>query len=137
MDDKTIMENLLMTTKGACDLYMHGAIESPSPKRASGFQQRPESGITLQTNVYKQMSQKGGIPQPRPTSSRSARVGKKIPLPSESARNPFSDRNSPGLLYPQTGRPAKDAGRPLFAGLIILVAFLSPGYTIFRTEGLV
>ena len=28
MDDKNIMENLLNCTKGACDLYMHGAIES-------------------------------------------------------------------------------------------------------------
>ena len=28
MDDKTIMENLLLTTKGVCDLYMHGTIES-------------------------------------------------------------------------------------------------------------
>ena len=28
MDDKSIMEDLLLTAKGACDLYMHGAIES-------------------------------------------------------------------------------------------------------------
>ena len=27
MDDKCIMENLLLTTKGVCDLYMHGTIE--------------------------------------------------------------------------------------------------------------
>ena len=26
MNDQEIMENLLMTTKGVCDLYMHGAI---------------------------------------------------------------------------------------------------------------
>ena len=28
MDDKCIMENLLLTTKGVCDLYLHGTIES-------------------------------------------------------------------------------------------------------------
>ena len=28
MNDRFIMENLLLTTKGVCDLYMHGAIES-------------------------------------------------------------------------------------------------------------
>ena len=28
MNDQSIMENLLLTTKGACDLYMHGVIES-------------------------------------------------------------------------------------------------------------
>ena len=31
MDDRQIMENILLTTKGACDLYMHGTIESPTP----------------------------------------------------------------------------------------------------------
>ncbi len=31
MDDKCIMENILLTTKGVCDLYLHGAIESPTP----------------------------------------------------------------------------------------------------------
>ena len=30
MDDKCIMENLLLTTKGVCDLYMHGTIEAVS-----------------------------------------------------------------------------------------------------------
>ena len=28
MDDKCIMENLLLTEKGVCDLYVHGTIES-------------------------------------------------------------------------------------------------------------
>ena len=28
MDDKCLMENMLLTTKGVCDLYMHGTIES-------------------------------------------------------------------------------------------------------------
>jgi len=28
MDDKALLEDILLTTKGACDLYMHGTIES-------------------------------------------------------------------------------------------------------------
>ena len=28
MNDQEILENLLLTTKGACDLYLHGTIES-------------------------------------------------------------------------------------------------------------
>ena len=28
MDDKCTMENILLTTKGVCDLYLHGTIES-------------------------------------------------------------------------------------------------------------
>ena len=31
MDDRDIMENILLTTKGVCDLYMHGSIESATP----------------------------------------------------------------------------------------------------------
>ena len=28
MDDKNVMENILLLEKGVCDLYMHGTIES-------------------------------------------------------------------------------------------------------------
>ena len=28
MDERNIMENILLTTKGVCDLYLHGTIES-------------------------------------------------------------------------------------------------------------
>ena len=37
MDDKCIMENLLNVTKGVCDLYMHGSIESSSPNVHRAF----------------------------------------------------------------------------------------------------
>ena len=37
MDDKTIMENILLTTKGVCDLYMHGAIESSTENVNTAF----------------------------------------------------------------------------------------------------
>ena len=52
MDDKMIMENLLNTTKGVCDLYMHGAIESSTPN-ALNFE------LGMQDELYKQMQQKG------------------------------------------------------------------------------
>ena len=31
MNEKEIMEGILLTTKGVCDLYMHGSIESATP----------------------------------------------------------------------------------------------------------
>ena len=37
MDDKCIMENLLLTTKGVIDLYMHGAIESSTANIHQAF----------------------------------------------------------------------------------------------------
>lgn len=29
MNDKNLMENILLLEKGVCDLFMHGTIESP------------------------------------------------------------------------------------------------------------
>ena len=37
MNDQSIMENLLMTTKGVCDLYMHGTIESATQNVQQAF----------------------------------------------------------------------------------------------------
>ena len=37
MNDQMIMENLLLTEKGACDLYLHGAIESATPNVNNAF----------------------------------------------------------------------------------------------------
>ena len=33
-NDQKIMEDFLLTTKGVCDLYLHGAIESDTPNVA-------------------------------------------------------------------------------------------------------
>ena len=37
MNDQSIMENILLTTKGVCDLYMHGAIESATQNVQQAF----------------------------------------------------------------------------------------------------
>lgn len=79
MDDKTIMENLLMTTKGACDLYMHGAIESPSPNVHQTFNSALNSGISLQDSLYKQMSQKGWYPTSQADQQQINQVKQKYP----------------------------------------------------------
>ncbi len=59
MDDKTIMENILLTTKGVCDLYMHGAIESSTENVNTAFKSALTDALCMQDNIYKQMSQKG------------------------------------------------------------------------------
>ena len=59
MDDKCIMENILLTTKGVCDLYMHGAIESATPNVHQTFKTALSDALTMQDNIYKQMSAKG------------------------------------------------------------------------------
>ena len=59
MDDKCIMENLLLTTKGACDLYLHATIEASTPNVNQTFNSALNSSLSMQDRIYKQMEQKG------------------------------------------------------------------------------
>ncbi len=59
MDDKTIMENLLLTTKGVIDLYMHGAIESSTTNVHQTFSNAFDDTLSMQDSIYKQMTAKG------------------------------------------------------------------------------
>jgi len=59
MDDKMIMENILQTTKGACDLYMHGTIESGTQNVHDAFSSALNESIAMQSCVYKHTTQKG------------------------------------------------------------------------------
>lgn len=59
MDDKCIMENLLLTTKGVCDLYMHGTIESSTANVHQAFDQALSNSLCIQDQIYKDMSAKG------------------------------------------------------------------------------
>ena len=62
MNDKEIMENLLLNLKGECDLFMHGAIESFSTAVHSAFTQALNDTLTMQNQVYSKMSEKGWYP---------------------------------------------------------------------------
>ena len=62
VNDKEIMENLLLNLKGECDLVMHGAVESFSTAVHSAFTQALNDTIALQNQVYAKMSQKGWYP---------------------------------------------------------------------------
>ncbi|WP_313072402.1 spore coat protein [Lacrimispora sp.] len=59
MDDKIIMENLLNTAKGVCDLYMHGTIESPTMNVHQAFDTALNDSLCIQDSLYKKMSAKG------------------------------------------------------------------------------
>lgn len=59
MDDKIIMENLLNVTKGVCDLYMHGSIESSSPKVHRAFTDALNEALSMRSCIYREMSEKG------------------------------------------------------------------------------
>jgi len=59
MDDKSIMENLLHTTKGVCDLYLHGTIESPTMNVHQAFDGALNDSLCMQSDIYKKMPAKG------------------------------------------------------------------------------
>ena len=59
MDDKCLMENLLLTTKGVCDLYLHGTIESSTADVHQAFDKALNESLCLQDQIYKKMSAKG------------------------------------------------------------------------------
>ena len=59
MNDKEIMEGILLSTKSACGLYMHGTIESSTPKVHQAFSTALNDALCMQDNVYKQMSDHG------------------------------------------------------------------------------
>lgn len=62
MDDRQLMENMLMLEKGACDLLMHGTIESSSPDVHHAFTCSLNSSLQMQEQIYEKMQQKGWYP---------------------------------------------------------------------------
>lgn len=59
MEDRVMMDNILSTTKGMCDLLMHGSIESSTPDVHSAFQSSLNECLSMQNEIYNKMSQKG------------------------------------------------------------------------------
>lgn len=59
MNDRDIMEGILLTTKGVCDLYMHGTIESSTPNIKQAFNTALDDSLCMQGRIYKEMSDRG------------------------------------------------------------------------------
>ena len=62
MDDKCIMENILLTEKGVCDLFLHGTIESSTANVHQAFNTALNDSLCMQDELYKKMAQKGWYP---------------------------------------------------------------------------
>ena len=58
MNDRNVMENLLLLEKGACDLYMHGAIEASDERVFSSFSSALHQSLQLQNQIYTKMKEK-------------------------------------------------------------------------------
>ncbi len=62
MNDKSLMENVLLLEKGVCDLYMHGAIESSSLNVHEVFKSALNESLCVQDTLYDKMAAKGWYP---------------------------------------------------------------------------
>lgn len=62
MDDKHLMENILLLEKGVCDLFLHGAIESSTDNVHQTFSTALNDALTMQDTIYDKMAAKGWYP---------------------------------------------------------------------------
>jgi spore coat protein CotF len=56
------MENILTSTKSACNLMMNGAIESSTSNVHNTFAQSFNDSLTSQNEIYSKMAEKGWYP---------------------------------------------------------------------------
>ena len=80
MNDQQIMENLLHTTKGVCDLYMHGAIESSTQSVHQAFDAALSDSLCMQDDIYKKMTAKGWYQTAQADQQQIAQVKQKYTL---------------------------------------------------------
>ena len=59
MQDKDLMQDILMLEKGVCDLYMHGSIESSTQNINQTFKSALNESLCMQDTLYQQMKAKG------------------------------------------------------------------------------
>ncbi len=59
MQDKNLMEDILLLEKGVCDLFMHGTIESSTANVHQVFSNALTESLQLQDSIYSKMAAKG------------------------------------------------------------------------------
>ena len=82
MNDRDLMENMLLLEKGVCDLYMHGAIESSSEDVRRVFADSLNTALDLQDQTYDRMEAKGWYQPAQADSSKRSSVRMKFSNPS-------------------------------------------------------
>ena len=59
MDDKNLMQNLLLLEKGCCDLYMHGSVEAANQNVLNAFSSAYDDSLSMQSEIFSKMTDKG------------------------------------------------------------------------------
>ena len=78
MGDKEKMEDLLMSTKGVCDLYLHGTIESNTSNVHCAFDDALNESLKMQSEIYQKMEQKGWYPTDKAEQKKIQQVKQKV-----------------------------------------------------------
>ena len=78
MDDKNLMENILLLEKGVCDLFMHGAIESSTANVHQTFSTALNDALCMQDTIYDKMAAKGWYPTEQVDQSKISTVKQKF-----------------------------------------------------------
>lgn len=63
MNDKDLLEDILLTVKGAADLYLHATIEASTSNVKTAFHENLHEVLKCQGDIYNKMAQKGWYPQ--------------------------------------------------------------------------
>lgn len=59
MEDRDLMEKELLNIKNACDLYMHGTVESCTAEAHAAFKEALNTSLDIQNKIYNLMSERG------------------------------------------------------------------------------
>ena len=59
MEDRDLMEKELLNIKNACDLYMHGTVESSTAEAHAAFKEALNTSLDIQNKIYNLMAEKG------------------------------------------------------------------------------
>lgn len=78
MNDKDIMEGILLLVKGAADLYLHGTIESNTQNVHTTFDSALCDVLKMQNEIYTKMSNKGWYPTEKVEQQKIDKVSQKF-----------------------------------------------------------
>lgn len=78
MDDKNLMENMLLLEKGVCDLYLHGTVESSTQDVHGAFRAALTESLCMQDTIYSKMAAKGWYPSEQVEQSKITTVKQKF-----------------------------------------------------------
>ena len=59
MGDRELMEKELSIVKGACDLYLHGTVESSTAEVHEAFKCALNESLNIQNKIYNLMTERG------------------------------------------------------------------------------